>query len=75
DNFAFHIYVLSGEYSVTLMAVDRAGNQYNTSIVFTVKLPVQTTPQLSPFGITATIIATLSISSIFFLKKRRKNTI
>ncbi|MFW9852884.1 MAG: hypothetical protein ACFFDS_08075, partial [Candidatus Thorarchaeota archaeon] len=47
ENFAFHIYVLSGEYSVTLMAVDRAGNQYNTSIVFTIKLPIQTTPQLS----------------------------
>jgi hypothetical protein len=73
DNYAYHNYVLSGEYSVTLMAVDKAGNQFNTSIVFIIELPVQKTPQLSPFGITATIIAAISLSRYFSLKKRRKN--
>lgn len=72
-NYAYHNFVLSGEYSVTIMAVDKAGNQFNVSVVFIIELPVQTTPQLSPYGVVAVIIATIALSSFYSLRKRRRN--
>jgi hypothetical protein len=62
-----------GNHTVTIRAVDKAGNPYETQIVFTVKTSSQGIPPLTQWVLVAAavgIIASLCVAIVF---RRRKN--
>ena len=69
DNFVYHHYVESGEYTVVVMAEDKAGNQFNVTIVYNVVLPEETPTTQAMFAI---IPAIFSIMIIGYLVKKKK---
>ena len=71
DNFAFHYYTLSGNYTVNVTAMDKAGNGYSIYIEFNIVLPeVTTTPEQTPFAISTAII--FLILTGFIINRRKK---
>jgi hypothetical protein len=75
DNFAFHYYVESGIYNVTITAQDRAGNNQSLVFVYTVVLPVETPTETTPNSFISAMIALVTIGiisrSILRFKKRK----
>ena len=71
ENYAFHYYTKSGNYTMTVMIKDKAGNELNTSIVFKILLPVTTpTTAPTPFAISLSILSFLVTGYILFRRKK-----
>lgn len=72
DNFAFHYYVKSGNYTVIMEVQDKGGNTFSTSIIYTIKLPETTPTGQVPFAALSVFISLIFLGCIVFLTKRRK---
>ncbi len=72
DYFAFHNYVEDGNYTVIIMAEDKAGNQFNSTITFTVVLEVETPTSTTPFA-TLSILFSLLVAGYVINKKNKTN--
>ncbi len=71
DTYAFHYYVLSGNYTVKISAVDKAGNEYNSYIEFNIVLPeVITTPLETPYAISGALTLLTLTGFIVYRRKR-----
>jgi hypothetical protein len=74
DNFAFHYYIESGTYNVTLIAQDRAGNNATLTYIYNVNISAYTEPEPSPSNFVSALIALVAIGVLIKrnLKRRRR---
>ncbi|MCE7739153.1 MAG: hypothetical protein GPJ50_07230, partial [Candidatus Heimdallarchaeota archaeon] len=72
DHFAFHNYVEDGNYTVIMMVEDKAGNQFNSTILFNVVLEVETPTSTSPYA-TLSILFSLLVTGYAINKKNKTN--
>jgi hypothetical protein len=73
DYYAYHYYLESGDYNITILTQDKAGNNYSVSISYVVELPIYTTPDQTSFGWFAILLSILTIGVI--LKRNKKKQI
>jgi len=73
DTFVNHHYTKSSVYTIIIMAEDRAGNQYNVTITYTIELPVQPTITQTPFAIIPALFSIILIGYTFKKRKERDN--
>ncbi len=71
--FAFHNYVKDGIYEVTIMVEDKAGNQINSTIIFTIELVVETPTTSASYATLGIILSLLIIGSILNRRNKRIN--
>lgn len=75
EYFAFHYYVESGTYNVTITAQDRAGNNQTSIFIYNVVLPIETPTEPSPIGLVSVLIALMVLGVVVRTNlkfKRRK---
>jgi hypothetical protein len=71
DNFAFHNYVKDGTYEVVVMVEDKAGNQFNSTIIFTVELEIETPTTTASYA-TLGVILSLLVTGYAISKKNKQ---
>ncbi|MHA1199740.1 MAG: hypothetical protein ACTSQF_10470 [Candidatus Heimdallarchaeaceae archaeon] len=69
DTYVNHYYTNSSSYTITIMAEDKAGNQFNVTLIYNVVLPETTIITPTPF---AMIPAIFSIMLIGYVVKKKK---
>ncbi len=74
DTFVYHNYMESGTYVITVMAEDKAGNQINVTITYTVVLPEKTTITPTPYAIISAIFSVMLIGYVVRNKKIKRNS-
>ena len=73
DTFIYHYYTNSSTYTITIMAEDRAGNQFNVTIIYSVVLPEPIIITPTPFALLPVIISVLLLGYSYQKKKSQKN--
>jgi hypothetical protein len=72
NHFAFHYFVESGTYNVTITAQDRAGNNQSLSFVYNIVLPIETPTENTPSSLISVLIAFVVIGIILKSDLRNK---
>ena len=70
DNFVFHYYTKSGNYTVIIMAEDNARNQNNVTITYNIVLTTKTQTVPTPYEFISVIFSLILVG--FIVKKKNR---